>query len=130
MKRSIFQQCLKIAQDHNTPELHPEWGCYHHFSFIIQNNQIIEWATNTRAEPQTYLGYSIYSKIHSEPRAYRRAKGLLNKGQDFDIINIRLSKKNQLRLSRPCPCCFNFLKGLGVKRIWFTTEFGFARIMI
>lgn len=128
--KKIFQQCLKIAQDHNTPDLHPEWGCYHHFSFIIQDNKIIEWATNTRAESLKYNGYAGHCKIHSESRAYKRARGILNKGYSFDVINIRLTKKNKLKLSKPCPCCYNFLKGLGAKKIWFTTEFGFARLVI
>jgi hypothetical protein len=130
MKRNIFQQCLKLAIDHNTPELHPEWGCYHHFSFIIQENKIVEWATNTRANSLTYFGYSPHCKIHSETQAYKRAKGILKKNRSFDIINIRLNKFNKIKMSKPCGCCTNFLKGLGVKRIWFTTEFGFAKLIM
>lgn len=131
MKRSIFTECLRIAREKNTPIHHPEWGHFHHFTFVIQNNKIVEWSTNRPAPfgSMIKLGYSEVSKIHSEVAAYSKAKGLLN-DEPFDIINIRLRKNNDIAMSEPCPCCYNFLKNLGCKHMYFTTECGeFAKII-
>ena len=123
MKQRLFVICTDIALANN--HKHPETDAYHHFSFIIQSNKIIEWGTNKKADALYYLGYPSYSKMHSEVDAYRKAKGLLDKSIPFEVLNIRLTQKtNKLRNSMPCKCCFNFLKNLGCKRVWYSTDFG------
>lgn len=123
MKRKILYECLEIARRNNTPEKHPQWGFYHHFSFIISDNKILEWGTNRSSQPLTYLGYDSYTKMHSETDAYFKAKGLMRKKQQtFEVVNIRLNKSNRIKMSNPCKCCFTFLKNMGCKKIWFTTN--------
>jgi hypothetical protein len=124
MKRKVLGVCLETANDY----LHKHVEPYCHFSFIVQNNKIIEWGTNRCASPLTFLGYPVHSKMHSEVDAYFKAKGILGKGP-FEVVNIRLTKTAMIRNSRPCRCCFEFLRGLECKRIWFTTNLGnFARM--
>jgi len=123
MKRKLLQECLTIAHKNNTPTKHPQWNCYKHFSFIIHRNKIVDWGTNRAGSPLTF-GYEPYSKIHSEVDAYFRAKGLMRKGELFEVVNIRLTKGFKLKSSSPCKCCWNFLRNLGCKRIWFTTDTG------
>lgn len=128
MRKRILKQCLDIAIKNNTEEKHPEWGNYHHFSFIIQDNKIVEWGVNRVGDPLTHFGYSPLSKIHAENDAMRKAKGILDKNKPFECVNIRLSKQNELKVSAPCECCYNFLKILGCKKAYFTTPVGFASV--
>jgi len=122
MKNRILNECLRIALQNNTPIKHPQWDCYKHFSFIIQSGKILEWGTNRRGSSFTFLGYEPYQKIHSEVDAYFKARGLLEKRVPFEVVNIRLNKSGVLRASNPCKCCYAYLKSLGCKRIWFTTN--------
>lgn len=121
MKSRVLNTCLDIAFKNNNPIKHPEWECYKHFSFIVQDNKIVEWGTNRRGSSFTFLGYEPYQKIHSEVDAYFKAKGIMDKHVDFEVVNIRLTKTGMIKASNPCKCCFAFLKNLGCKRIWFTT---------
>jgi len=121
MKRKLLIKCLSIATKNNCN--HPESDCYHHFSFIVQKNKIVAWGTNRRSSPLTFLGYPSYSKMHSEIDAYYKSKGIMDKS-DFEVVNIRLTKSNNVKESTPCKCCYAFLKHLGCSRIWFTTSIG------
>jgi hypothetical protein len=126
MKKSILVDCLRLGRKH-LPK-HPEWDNYKHYSYIIQNNEIIESGTNCSGPP--LIGYEKWQKIHSESRAYFKARGLLDKNRHFDVVNIRFNKSGKMLLSKPCKCCISFLKFLGCHAIWFSTEAGFARLAL
>jgi len=127
MRKKILKQCLRISHEKNQPDSHPEYGNYHHFSFIIQNNKIIEYGFNRPGQPLN--GYPEFGKIHSENDAYRKARGILCSQKPFDIVNIRLSKSGILRMAKPCACCNNFLSVVGCRNIYFSTDNGFARLV-
>jgi hypothetical protein len=130
MKRKILIECLEIARKMNTPDKHPDWGCYHHFSFIIQHGKIVGYGMNRKGDPVRVLGYAEYGKIHSEFDAYQQVKGIMEDG-DFVVVNIRLGKRGSLRDSSPCVCCNNFLRKMGCKEVWFSMDNGYmARMMI
>lgn len=128
MKNTIIRHCLKIAQKKNNPEDHPRWGFFTHYSFIIQDNKLLEWGMNRTGDPYI-LGYHPDSFIHSETDAYRKAKGLLDPKKPFEVLNIRLNKNNELRNSKPCPCCYGFIKAMGASKIYFSTDIGIVRIV-
>jgi hypothetical protein len=123
MKSKILKNCLEIARRHNNSLKHPQWDCYKHFSFIIQNNKIVEWGMNRKGDAYVN-GFNDYSKVHSEIDAYFKARGLMDKSDPFEIVNIRLTKTFRIKSSNPCKCCWNFMKKLNCKRIWFTTDLG------
>ena len=128
MKKKILRECLEIAKSNNNSN-HPQWECYHHFSFIVQRNKIVGMGTNRMASSLTFLGYQPYSKMHSETDVYFKVKGIMAKNCDFEVVNIRLTKTFMIKSSEPCKCCFAFLNNMGCKRIWFTTNTGnFAHI--
>ena len=128
VKKSILRQCLRISRQKNNPKLHPEFGKFHHFSFVIQNNKILEWGTNKTGDPLTKFGYPEYGKMHSENSAYFKAKGILDHSKPWEMVNIRLNKRNEIRVSKPCKCCSSYLRILGCKMVWFTTEAGWAKV--
>lgn len=128
MKKSILRECLRIAKSKNNPETHPKFGNgRHHFTFIVQDNKIIEMGINREGPPLKTFGYEDYQGIHSENDAYKKAKGILG-DKIFEAVNIRLNNQDSLRLAAPCRCCHEFLKILGCKTIWFSTNEGFSRI--
>ena len=122
MKRKTLNNCLVLSLKNNTPEKHPQWDCYHHFSFLITKGKILEWGTNRASSALTQLGYAGHTKMHSEVDCYFKAKGILDKDSSFEIVNIRLTRTNRIANSTPCRCCSAFLKSVGCKRIWFTTS--------
>jgi hypothetical protein len=83
--------------------------------------------------PPIYLGYNkrregpnFLPKLHSEVDSYNKAKGLL-KGASFEVVNIRLNCSGELRISKPCPCCYSLLKALNCKAFFYSTENGFDK---
>jgi hypothetical protein len=129
MKKTIIRECIRTAIEKN--KYHPVGnGLKRHFSFIIQDNKIIEIGFNKNQKPLP--GYPEYSKIHSENDAFRKAKGLINFSKRWDVINIKITKRGLLRLSKPCKCCFRFLSNLGCHSVVFTTglDYSFSTIYL
>lgn len=132
MKKSIINVVLKTARD--KLDNHPQTGHWMHYSFIIQYNKLIEWATNLNYDPPLHYGYrtrindiNYKPKIHSEIASYKKAKGILKKDY-FEIINIRLNKMGELRLSKPCVCCYEILKALGCRSFYYSCDIGFLKV--
>lgn len=127
MKKSLITEAVAISRSKN--DLHPEYGRFCHFSFVIQNNKIIEYGGNHSGQPRIHYGYnkkvrskSWRPKTHAEASAYFKARGLLEKNKFFEIINIRLSKQGELRNSKPCDCCAEFLTALGCRCFYFSSS--------
>jgi len=124
MKRTIIRDCLRLAREKNAA--HPEK--FKHYTFIVQDNKVLEWGVNRFGDPLLSHGYPEYGKIHSENDAYRKAKGLL-KDTVWEAINIRLSKKRELRTAIPCACCSAYFKTLGYSVVWASTaDHGFVKV--
>lgn len=120
MNNQILFTCLVIAR-HYLPK-HSRKNGYKHYSFVIQKNALMEWATNKSGPPLKMLGYEEFQMLHSETQAYKKAKGLLHK-EPFEVINIRLNSKGEMKISKPCSCCIAFLKSVGCKKIWFSADY-------
>jgi hypothetical protein len=127
MKRNILRECLRIARE-KLPR-HPQYSFYPHFSFIVQDNKLVEWATNTAGTPPVHLGYEARimdgsAKTHAEFNAWRRARGIIVADKPFECVNIRLNKRGEMRMSAPCSCCHSFLCELGCTSCYFTNDDG------
>lgn len=127
MKNSVLKRALRISIDY-LPK-HPQLKCYPHYSFIVQDNKIIEWATNVVYEPPIHFGYRMRisggrPKLHAEFLAYKRARGILGR-RGFEVVNIRLNRSGMVRISKPCQCCHDFLSDLGCIKFWYSWEGGF-----
>lgn len=131
MKKSILQSIVRIAREKLSD--HPELEHFPHYSFVIQNNRVVEWATNVNHIPPVHYGYkkigddSFKSKFHAEIFAWKKARGLLN-GESFEIINLRLNKKGSLRLSKPCEACYSLMCELGCKKFYYSADIGFLEL--
>lgn len=134
MKKSLLDAALKIARD--TLNKHPEYRHFMHWSFIIQNNKIVDWSTNDSGIPPIHFGYrsrlqnnEVAEKKHAEFKVFFKCRGLINFDKRWDVINIRLNKTGELRMSKPCVCCYGLLKEFGCSTIYFTTNYGFAKVI-
>lgn len=129
MRKSLLNEALKIAAANL--ENHPEYQHYAHFSFVVKDNQIVEWATNNSHTPPKHMGYGARikgakPKTHSELMAYKKARRILGK-RSFQMINVRLNRSYQVRLSKPCVCCDNIMREMGCTKIYYSSEVGFLR---
>ena len=127
MKRAILKHALQIAR--KGLSRHPEMGRYLHYSFVYANGKLVEWATNRRGVPPIHMGYhdrrdspTFRPKTHSELAAWIRARGLLEKGEPWVMINIRLSKNGELRCSKPCEICESLMKALGCEKVYYSNS--------
>jgi hypothetical protein len=132
MKKSIFRECMRVAED-KLPT-HPEFRAYPHYAFIIQKNKILSFATNLCVEPPIHFGYHSkvrhgLPKIHAEYNAFNKAKGILDLSKPFECLNIRFNKSGHVKLSAPCECCTRFLTSLGCSQCYFTTEIGWGKLI-
>lgn len=130
MKRKVLWQCVEDAIA--SLNKHPDPKGYQHFSYIVQNNSIIGKGYNRISSPLP--GYPSYGKLHSEPDAFAQCRGIMDKSSKWSMVNIRLSKAGELKISKPCKCCYSFLRRLDCKEVWFTTGCetnlnGFAKIV-
>jgi hypothetical protein len=133
MKNTILRDCLRISREKLSR--HPEKDHWIHYSFVIQNNKIVEYGYNHNAEPPVFMGYNqrlswSKAKTHSEFSAWKAAKGLLNPNKSFDMVNIRLNTAGDERNSMPCKCCYAFLSEVGCNSVHFSTNCGFAKLNI
>jgi len=129
VKRILFDIALKTALEKLNS--HPEYDCYPHFSFIVQDNKILGYGMNMKGVPPIHFGYHTrlnggIPKLHSEFVAYKKMVGLLN-NKPFEVINIRLNRRGEIKNSGACSCCYNFLKEAGCKNIYYSTEIGWAK---
>lgn len=129
MRKSLLDTALKIALDNLSK--HPEYEHYPHYTFVVKDNQIVEWATNTAQAPPKHYGYGArikgaIPKTHSEINAYIKSRRIIGK-QSFQIINIRLNKSRKMRLSKPCVCCHDIMVAMGCTKFYYSSEIGFLR---
>lgn len=130
MKKSLLNECLRLARAKLSN--HPELLNYPHFSFLILNNQICSVGMNRQHEPEKSFGYhrrvlksDFRPKYHSELDAIRKSWRGLNGG--FQMVNVRLSKGQETRMSCPCSVCHLLLTSLGCTKCYFTTNEGWGR---
>jgi hypothetical protein len=130
IKSKILEETLRISRLKNTEYLHPEYGNYHHFSFLIWKGKILTWATNKKDGcSHIKFGYLPRCKVHSEFEAVRKAKFWVDLSEAA-IVNVRLNKLNETRLSAPCKSCKAFLKSQGIDTVYYSTNNGFEKLSI
>ena len=122
MNKRILNTCLSIARSCNTAEKHPEYGSFMHFSFVVKDNKILEYATNRGGATLYSKFYTRISKTHAEAAAYSKAKGLMRKGDSFEMVNVRLNKSGETRNSAPCAGCAMLLQLFGCTKVWHSVK--------
>jgi hypothetical protein len=127
--KTILRECLRIARVKTTKTNHPEFSNFPHFSFVIWNNKILKWGTNSPGNTPIYLGYPAISKTHAEFNVLKKcAHNMLNGAV---VVNIRLNREGDTKLSAPCKSCKRLLKRYGITSVYYSVDndnFEFLRI--
>lgn len=125
MRKSLLAQILDRCQRELIS--HPQYDFFAHWTFLVKNNKIISNGVNRAYEPPRCFGYhsrrDCKPKWHSEADAIRRSKRNL---VDCIAVNVRLNKQGRVRLSMPCQVCRHILNVVGVKKVYFSTEYGWG----
>lgn len=120
MKLNLILECLRTVQGYdisNHPSIEDKSL---HFTFVVQDNEILGVGYN-RPESRISQDYPGYMRLHSEADAWRRTKRRL-KPWKWEIFNIRIHRDKTLADSEPCEFCLKFLKKMGCKKFYFTTD--------
>jgi tRNA(Arg) A34 adenosine deaminase TadA len=64
--------------------------------------------------------------IHAEVEAVLKAKQNL---KGYDLLIIRINKKKQFRISKPCPHCTALLNHVGIRNVYFSNDDGMIEKM-
>lgn len=98
-----------------------------HVSLILHKNRVISFGTNSfKTHPKAKeIGYH-YEEMHSELEAYQRVPYKLKK-KKLILVNVRVNRFTQLRMSRPCELCLPWCKEI-FHEIFYTNDQGLIRL--
>ena len=102
----------------------------------VYKGTIVANAWNTNKTSPLQARYNVYrfsentpDKMHAEIALVQKLRWKFGDSIDWSKVHIYLYreyKDGRLGPSRPCPSCMALLRELGIKRIYYTTEDGFA----
>jgi len=120
MNQKVINKCLKIAYELKEENKN---RCKH-CTFVIKKNTILAVGVNKRdkTHPVAKRFGHRFENIHSEIDACTRFAIDYSK---VYLVNIRLNKWGEIKMSKPCICCTGWLTTLGVKKVIYSTESGF-----
>lgn len=113
---------------------HPGADKKYHFAFLMIKNRIQSFGYNM---PKTHTFAALHNypfpSIHAEAMSImRRPRGI--ELRDCYMVNMRLSRLSLrngepvFRMSKPCVSCEKMLSVMGLRRVIYTTDDGFAEL--
>lgn len=114
--------------------------CKHHLGCIaVLKNKIIAAASNKlKTHPvqkkfdDRYREFNCTSdlknmhSLHAEIACVNMIKDSNINFKDVELYIVRLRKNYEYGLARPCAACMNLIKSKGIRKIYFSTNTGFA----
>jgi hypothetical protein len=98
-----------------------------HFSFVMDGRRkIISYGVNHsfKSHPIAKRYGHRFFAVHSELDAILRFPYPPKYLHQYTMVNIRLGKKGEPRLARPCKSCQQMLAAFGLRRIYYTNTNG------
>lgn len=102
----------------------------------VYKGSIVATASNSNKTSPLQARYNIYrfnadtpDKCHCETALVQKLRWKFGDSLDWTKVHIYLYreyKDGTIAPSRPCPSCMTMLRELGIKRIAYTTENGYA----
>jgi len=109
-----IQTLKKIAK--NSPLQHKHSAC------LMKGDKIISMGYNKYIKESIINNNVVKFTIHAEIDALCKLDKKLIKGHD--ILIIRISKSYNLKNSRPCNSCIEKLKRRGIRKVYYSNEYG------
>lgn len=81
---------------------------------------------NTKYRHFNQIGLSL-PKVHAEIRLLSKIKKWNVPMKDISIYVYRTCKSRKSGLARPCPACMNAIVATGVRVVYYTTDYGYAK---
>lgn len=105
---------------------HKSQGNHRHFSFLLRKNKIMSFGMNhiTKTHPLVVKYEYPYPFIHSELSSIVRFPGPSHELRNCTLVNIRLGKRNDILLSRPCRCCQKIIVAFSINKVVYSNEYG------
>lgn len=105
-------------------QVHGREHPFRHFAFLFNKNKIISIGWNKFKQHPASLkhGYRKDAGIHAELDSVLAAK--LDDYSRIDMAVLRIGRRGNLTMSKPCVYCENLIDHLGIRRVWFTNETG------
>lgn len=99
-------------------------GRCRHLTFICKRNKIIAIGQNSysKSHPLSNKFNHLNNCRHSEVSAIVNFPYSIGDINRFDIYNVRVNKKGELRLSRPCGNCQSLLNHFNIREIYYSTD--------
>ena len=106
-------------------------------SVVVYKNKVVSVGWNTTKGSPIQREYNKYrfgkddkdkGCLHAEMLALLHARPYL-KGLDMSKVSIyvyRENKSGELRMSKPCPACDSYIRELGIRNIYYTTNDGYC----
>lgn len=131
IRSRTLSACVERAADVISRGAHPRQSKgYLHFTFLVWDGEIQKIGMNSNAQSLA-VDIKDYQGLHSEIAATRNLRGVLSELRTgFDAVNIRMNRRCQLRMSKPCACCHKWLKSLGCRYVAYSTRAGFLQTRV
>ena len=100
-------------------------GRSRHISFLLNGKKIESIGFNSQIKTHTLCHKHNYWKdhIHSEVHAVIKCKRI-HLIDGFSLWNIRIDRHGNIRISKPCDRCMEFIKKIGIKKVYYTKNNG------
>ena len=128
----FFERAANVAKGSDFDRYH--LGCI----AVLKNHIVAASANKLKTHPQQarFDRFREFNNIKSDPRnmhSLHAEIACLNMLRDQDIpykdlelYIVRLRRDLDYGLARPCAACFNYIKSLGVRKIYYTSNGGFV----
>ena len=99
---------------------------YRHGAILIKGGSIINISSNKSNScafgNRFRVPYTGSATLHAEIGAILGVERTTT--QNADIYVVRINKKDEFRMSKPCSMCQNALKFCGISRVFYSTDNG------
>lgn len=126
-QKSFFEAAEAISKSSDYPRVHI--GCV----VTDKNHRIISSGCNSNKTHPIQKKYNRerfdVDSCHSLHAEITALLPLMKENIDFSRVEIYTHRRlinGKLGISRPCPSCMRLIKELGIKKIYYTTENGYA----
>lgn len=100
---------------------------------IVYRNKIISTGVNSEKTHPKQKEYNVFRfkedsvhKLHAETNALLHIRYLDINWSKVKVYVYREFKNGSIAPSRPCESCYNLIKDMNIKQIYYTTENGYA----
>ena len=124
-----IKSSLKLAQTMSFLSTHPDFRLG---AVLVKNGKIISKAFNCgkKSHPYIHRNGEFYNQtIHAELACILKVKNK-ERLQGATIIVYRERRDGHMANAKPCPMCEKLIRSYGIKKIIYSTEFGFQRMSV